>query len=334
MRRAVLILTALLLLFSVSGCARQEKTAEFFAMDTYMTIRAYGGGEAVSEAERLIFKLEKKLSVTDPESEISRLNNMGEAELSDEAAELIGEALRICEMTGGALDISVYPAVKAWGFTTGEHRVPKEGELSELLKVVDYRRIKIEGNFVRLGEGMLLDLGAVAKGYAGDTTAALLRDRGVGSALLNLGGNVQCLGGKPDGSAWKIGVQDPKGRGYIGILECRDNAVVTSGGYERYFEEDGATYWHVIDPSTCRPADSGLISVTVVGESGLFCDGLSTALFVMGKEKAAALWRETGGFEAIFVSENGDISVTEGLAESFAPSEGRTVSEVIRRDEN
>ena len=251
MRRAVLILTALLLLFSVSGCARQEKTAEFFAMDTYMTIRAYGGGEAVSEAERLIFKLEKKLSVTDPESEMSRLNNMGEAELSDEAAELIGEALRLCGLTGGALDISVYPAVKAWGFTTGEHRVPKDGELSELLKVVDYRRIKLEGNFVRLGEGMLLDLGAVAKGYAGDTTAALLRDRGVGSALLNLGGNVQCLGGKPDGSAWKIGVQDPKGSGYIGVLECRDKAVVTSGGYERYFEEDGATYWHVIDVQTC-----------------------------------------------------------------------------------
>lgn len=334
MRRAAVIIAALLLLLSAQSCGRTEKKAEFFAMDTYMTVRAYGGGDAVSDAEKLIFELEKKLSVTDTESEISRLNCEGETEVSKETAELISEALSLCDRTGGALDISVYPVTRAWGFTTGEYRIPSDEELETLLKLTDYKKITVEGGLVRIGGGMLIDLGAVAKGYAGDSAVKLLRERGVTSALLNLGGNVQCLGRKPDGSLWKIGIQNPLGSGYIGVLECEDRAVVTSGGYERYFEEGGRTYWHIMDPKTGAPARSGLISVTVVGESGLKSDGLSTALFVMGKEKAASLWREIGGFEAIFVSESGEISVTEGLVSSFTVSDGYSVSEVIYRNEN
>ncbi|MBQ1768126.1 MAG: FAD:protein FMN transferase, partial [Oscillospiraceae bacterium] len=230
--------------------------------------------------------------------------------------------------------ISVYPVTRAWGFTAGEYRVPQEAELEKLLRLVDYTKVTVSGDTVSLGEGMLIDLGAVAKGYAGDRVTELLRSHGVKSAIINLGGNVQCLGRKPDGSRWKIGVQDPAGSGYVGVIEAEDEAVVTSGGYERYFELDGKTYWHIIDPSDGRPADSGIISVTVVGASGLACDGLSTALFVMGKEKASELWRENGGFEVVFVSESGEIIITEGLSGRFTPSGGREVSEVIRRNEN
>ncbi len=333
MRRSAAIIAVLIMLLTVSSCANSEKTAEFFAMDTYMSVKAYGG-DAVDEAEALVFELERKLSITDGLSEISAVNEAGSAQVSQETAELVASALGLCELSGGALDISVYPVTRAWGFTAGEYRVPQEAELEKLLRLVDYTKVTVSGDTVSLGEGMLIDLGAVAKGYAGDRVTELLRSHGVKSAIINLGGNVQCLGRKPDGSRWKIGVQDPAGSGYVGVIEAEDEAVITSGGYERFFVEDGKTYWHIIDPSDGRPADSGLISVTVIGKSGLACDGLSTALFVMGKEKAAGLWRENGGFEAVFVTENGDIIITEGILDRFTTSGGRKVSEVIRRDEN
>ena len=334
MRRSAAIIAVLIMLLTVSSCANSEKTAEFFAMDTYMSVKAYGGGDAVDEAEALVFELERKLSITDGLSEISAVNEAGSAQVSQETAELVASALGLCELSGGALDISVYPVTRAWGFTAGEYRVPQEAELEKLLRLVDYTKVTVSGDTVSLGEGMLIDLGAVAKGYAGDRVTELLRSHGVKSAIINLGGNVQCLGRKPDGSRWKIGVQDPAGSGYVGVIEAEDEAVITSGGYERFFVEDGKTYWHIIDPSDGRPADSGLISVTVIGKSGLACDGLSTALFVMGKEKAAGLWRENGGFEAVFVTENGDIIITEGILDRFTTSGGRKVSEVIRRNEN
>ena len=333
MKRAAALFAALVMLITAQSCAGSEKTADFFAMDTYMSIKAYGGGDAVERAETLVFELERKLSATDGASEISAVNSAGSAKVSQETAELVASALSLCEMTDGALDISVYPVTRAWGFTTGDYRVPQEAELEELLRLVDYTKVTVSGDTVTLGEGMLIDLGAVAKGYAGDRVTALLRSSGVKSALINLGGNVQCLG-KPDGTKWKIGVQDPSGSGYVGVIEAEDEAVVTSGGYERYFELDGKTYWHIIDPSDGRPADSGIISVTVVGASGLACDGVSTALFVMGKEKASELWRENGGFEVVFVTESGEIIITEGLSGRFTPSCGREVSEVIRRNEN
>ena len=334
MKRAAALFAALVMLITAQSCASSEKTADFFAMDTYMSIKAYGGGDAVERAETLVFELERKLSATDGASEISAVNSAGSAKVSQETAELVTSALSLCELSGGALDISVYPVTRAWGFTTGDYRVPQEAELEELLRLVDYTKVTVSGDTVTLGEGMLIDLGAVAKGYAGDRVTALLRSSGVKSALINLGGNVQCLGRKPDGSRWKIGVQDPSGSGYVGVIEAEDEAVVTSGGYERYFELDGKTYWHIIDPSDGRPADSGIISVTVVGASGLACDGVSTALFVIGKEKASELWRENGGFEVVFVTESGEIIITEGLSGRFTPSGGREVSEVIRRNEN
>jgi thiamine biosynthesis lipoprotein len=116
-------------------------------------------------------------------------------------------------------------------------------------------------------------------------------------------------------------VQDPVGDGYVGILELTDQAAITSGGYERYFEEDGQTYWHIIDPATGAPARSGLISVTIVGDSGMVCDGLSTALFVMGLDAAAQYWREVGGFQAVLIDEDGQIFITEGLEGKFTPTD-------------
>ena len=288
-----------------------------------MTLRLYEGGDenTLDQAEARVRELEGLWSVTDGTSEISTLNHDGSAELSPETAELLGAALDMCRRTDGALDISTYPVLRAWGFTTGEYSVPGGEAIAALLPLVDYGRVALEAGAAALPPGMEIDLGSVAKGYTGDALAALLKQGGAASALLDLGGNIQAVGSKPDGSPWRVAIRDPAGDGNIGVVEVVDQVVVTSGGYERYFEEDGVRYWHIIDPATGWPARSGLTSVTVVGESGLLCDGLSTALFVMGREGALEHWRQHRDFEAVLVSEDGSVTITAGLEGRFTPAD-------------
>lgn len=297
-----------------------------FAMDTVMELSAYGADDTLMQmAEQKILSLESRLSVTDECSEIYKLDHSGQAVLSSDTAELIQIALEMCEQTQGALDISIYPVLRAWGFTTGDYRVPSQEELQNLLTYVDHTKVELSDDAASIPQGMEIDLGSVAKGYTGDQVAQLLRDGGVTSALLNLGGNVQLIGGKPDGSDWRVAVQDPESDGYLGILSLRDKAAITSGGYERYFaDDDGQVYWHIIDPSTGAPAHSGLVSVTVIGDRGVVCDALSTALFVMGLDQAAEYWCQYGDFEAIFVSEDGGIAITDGLQNCFSLADGYT----------
>ena len=338
MKRTLIPLLLALLLAGCSAATTVEPvTGAVFAMDTVMDLTIYGSQASLDSAEARIQDLEAQLSVTDESSEIYALNQNGSGTLSGDAAALLSQALALCEETGGALDLSIYPVVRAWGFTTGAYSVPADETLQALLTCVDYAEINLDSatGRVTLAPGMEIDLGSVAKGYTGDQVLSLLREDGVIAALLNLGGNVQALGSKPDGSPWKIAVQNPFGSGYVGTLEIVDQAVITSGGYERYFEENGQVYWHIIDPATGTPARNGLVSVTVVGSSGLLCDGLSTALFVMGPERAAGFWREHGGFEAILVTEDRQILVTEGLEDNFQPlnqSAGWGKVQVIRHD--
>ena len=318
------LLSAAFLLTGCSGAPAQgPESATFFAMDTAMDFTVYGDAALLDEAETLIGSLEEQVSVTDEHSDIYAIDHTGSGSLSGNAAELMAQALELCRRTGGALDISVYPIVRAWGFTTGSYQVPDEETIQSLLPLVDYTQIQYDAatGVVTLPEGMEIDLGSVAKGYAGQLAAQMLREHGVQSALLNLGGNVQTVGAKPDGSPWQIGIKDPQGEDAMMVLSVEDQAVVTSGGYERYFEQDGQTYWHIMDPSTGHPADSGLLSVTIVGDEGVVCDGLSTALFVMGLEKAADLWAQSGDFEAVFVTASGEVYITEGLRDRFALTE-------------
>ena len=318
------MLSALLFLTGCSAESSPEPVqGTFFAMDTMMDFTIYGESGLIDQSESLITSLESLVSVTDADSELYAINQTGSGTLTGKASSLMEQALEICRRTDGALDLSIYPIVRAWGFTTGSYQVPDEAEIQALLPLVDYRKIQYDAatGTVTLPEGMEIDLGSVAKGYAGQLAAQMLREHGVQSALLNLGGNVQTVGTKPDGSPWQIGIKDPQGEDAMMVLSVEDQAVVTSGGYERYFEQDGQTYWHIMDPSTGHPADSGLISVTIVGDEGVVCDGLSTALFVMGLEKAADLWAQSGDFEAVFVTASGEVYITEGLRDRFALTE-------------
>ena len=318
------MLSALLFLTGCSAESSPEPVqGTFFAMDTVMDFTIYGESGLIDQSESLIASLESLVSVTDANSELYAINQTGSGTLTGKASSLMEQALEICRRTDGARDLSIYPIVRAWGFTTGSYQVPDEAEIQALLPLVDYRKIQYDAatGTVTLPEGMEIDLGSVAKGYAGQLAAQMLREHGVQSALLNLGGNVQTVGAKPDGSPWQIGIKDPQGEDAMMVLSVEDQAVVTSGGYERYFEQDGQTYWHIMDPSTGHPADSGLISVTIVGDEGVVCDGLSTALFVMGLEKAADLWAQSGDFEAVFVTASGEVYITEGLRDRFALTE-------------
>ena len=328
-------LAALLLAGVLTGCSapaeemQQPVERSLFAMNTYMTFTAYGedAQAALQEAEECIQQVEGLWSVTDKDSEIYQANHSGgqPVTVSEETAEIISFALEMAQRTGGALDPTIYPVLTAWGFTTDSKQVPSQQQIAQLLEQVGYDRIQINGSELTVPDGMELDLGAVGKGYTADLVTEILRRHGVRSALISLGGNIQAIGSRPDGSDWRLGIRAPWESGNLGVLTVSDAAVVTSGGYENYFDdEQGNIYWHILDPSTGYPADSGLQSVTIVGREGKMCDALSTALFVMGAQSAEQYWRENGGFEMLLVTDSGEILITEGIAENFTLNEGRT----------
>ena len=324
----------LLLLTALSGCGRtnleaQEAENSFFAMNTYMTFTAYGeqAEDALVDARVRVEEVEALWSVTDEGSEIYRANHSGgePVNVSEETAELVSFALEMAEKTEGALEPTIYPVLRAWGFTTDTKQVPSQEEIDALLEDVGHEKITLDGTLLTVPEGMELDLGAVGKGYAGDLAAEAVRARGIECAILSLGGNIQAVGSRPDGTDWRVGLRSPWEDGTLGVLRVSDQAVVTSGGYENYFEDkDGNVYWHILDPETGYPAKSGLLSVTIICPQGRMGDALSTALFVMGPQKAEEYWRENGDFEMILVTEEGEILITEGVADRFTLSEGRT----------
>lgn len=302
----------------------KSATRKLFAMDTYMEITAYGrkSEEAVAAAVTEIERLDALLSTGSETSEITMLNRNKEAVVSEDSAYLLKRSMELWESTEGAFDITIYPVMKAWGFAGETFQVPEENELGNLLTYVDASRIAFDGekNKVVLPEQVEIDFGGIAKGYTSARVAQIMKEYHIKSAKLNLGGNVQTVGEKTDGSAWRIAIKSPDDTfPYLGVISVKDKAVITSGGYERYFEENGIIYHHIIDPKTGRPAQSGLCSVTIVCEDGTLADGLSTALYVMGKDKAIAYWKEhKDEFEAVLMDDIGMLYVTEGLADSFS----------------
>ena len=320
MKKIACAALALLMLLSLTACGKTEEPVrqELFAMDTYMSLAAYGDGarEALTAAAREINRLEQELSRTVSASDVGRLNDSGSAVVSEETAALLQRAAEYSEKTGGLFDMTVAPLVSLWGITTDSPRVPAESEIDALLPLVGSEHVHIEGTAVSLDDGCAIDLGGIAKGYASDRVAEILREYAVTGAAVSLGGNVYVCGHKPDGSAWNVAVQDPKDAGdYAATLELTDVFAVTSGGYQRYYTaEDGTVYQHILDPRTGRPAVTDLLSVTVIARSGTMADAYSTALYVMGEQAACDFWRQSGEFELVLITADGRVLYTPGLA--------------------
>lgn len=314
----------------------QKCQKQLFAMDTYMEFTAYGKNseKAVDAAIEEVQKLDAMLSAENSKSEVYALNEQGNLQATDDLAELILRGKEIYQETDGLFDDTIYPVMKLWGFPTGNYHVPTAAEVQKKLALVDGNKVEIQtrdsdekgrdskekAKFVTLGADQQIDFGGIAKGYTGQKLAELFQEYGVSSALVSLGGNIQAIGAKPDGSSWKVGIRDPKGgqQDYIGVLSVENQAVITSGGYERYFEEDGKTYIHIINPRTGYPADGDLLSVTIVSKDGTLADGMSTALYIMGYEKACQFWRQhREEFNVILVTDDGKIHISENLKENF-----------------
>ena len=330
-KRVIAFLAALMLCVSLTGCAKKEtKSVSFFAMDTYITISVTGEDvqKTLDWAKNLVETNEIKWSTTIPGSLISRLN-AGERITPDaDTAGILARAEEMRAYTEGAFEPAIYPLVKAWGFTTGEYRVPSDEETEELLGQVVPDSVRTENGETFLSGGMI-DLGGIAKGMTGDMLIRGFRERGAESALINLGGNVQALGVKADGSAWRIGIQSPYDDSVMGVVSVKDSCVITSGAYERYFVgDDGQVYGHIISPFTGRPANSGLVSVSVVAKEGAMADALSTALFVMGAQAALEFWKTHEGFDLVLLTDDGTLYVTEGIWNDFAKRSCGAVKQV------
>ncbi len=326
-RKIIIFLNVLLIIALGTSCSSKPKSvqSQIFAMDTVMSLTAYGknSDEAVKAATGEINRLDKMLSANDADSEVSKINASSGSFVTVSGAVLrqIAVAKEVSDRSGGAFDISILPLVELWGFGTDKAHVPSNGEISEAMSKLNYRGIEATDSSVRIPQGTKITLAAIAKGYTSQHLCELFKGMGVSSAIVSLGGNVQAVGVKPDGSKWRVAVQDPNDTAkFLGTVEIADLAVVTSGGYQRYFEENGVSYHHILDPKTGRPAESGLSSVTIVCADGTLADALSTALFVLGEDGAIEYWRSYGGFEAILVTNDGRVVVTEGLKSSFSLS--------------
>ena len=320
MKRIVCLLLAMLAALSLTACGRGEEPEkqELFAMDTYMSLIAYGDGarDALAAAAREINRLERELSRTVSTSDVYQLNAGGSASVSDETAALLAAAVEYSEKTGGLFDVTIAPLVTLWGITTDSPRVPSQGEIDALLPLVGSDHIRLDGDTITLDTGCAVDLGGIAKGYASDRVAEILRQNAVTGAAVSLGGNVYVCGQKPDGTGWSVAVQDPKNTdSYALTLELTDTFAVTSGGYQRFFTgEDGTVYQHILDPRTGRPAETDLLSVTVIAQNGTMADAYSTALYVMGEQGACDFWRQSAAaFDLVLVMSDGRVLYTPGL---------------------
>lgn len=282
------------LCMSLCSCGKVEKSTQTaLLLDTIVSVTCYGEGsdEAANAAIDEIKRIEAIFSPYIETSEIYNINHNAHSapvKVTDEVMSVLKEALRICALTDGAFDITIKPLVDLWNIKAENPSVPSQDAIAEAKSKVDWTKVELSDGTVRLGaEGMMLDLGGAAKGYAADCAVKVIRDHGIKDAILDLGGNVYAMGSSEKGSPWRIGLQDPDGkRGeYFKAEELSDLSCVTSGSYERYFESDGRIYHHIINPKTGYCADEGLISVSVIGKSSFEADMLSTAIFVMGAEK-------------------------------------------------
>lgn len=321
MKRWIALLAALALCFSLSACAPEARTEQAYLLNTIVRLTLWGVDDALfDDCFSLIREAEAALSRTVQSSEIARLNARETDTVSPETAALIADALAMAAATGGAFDPTIGRVSALWDFTAESPTVPDAAALAAACGSVGYAGVRVGGTAVTFDNpDTQLDLGAIAKGEIADRVAALLRDRGVEHAILNIGGNVVVIGGKPDGEAYRVGVQDPASSEGAALLSVavRDGSVVTSGIYNRGFTADGQYYHHILDPRSGYPCDNELASVTILSAFSRQGDGLSTACMLLGSEAGMALIEETAGVEAIIITRDGEVICSSGVEENY-----------------
>ena len=323
MKLKIILFSAVFLLLILASC---EKSAEkydsdtFFAMDTFITFSAKDAdAELLKSAESKTKEYEKIFSRKDKDSELYKVNASLLQEASDELVLMIKNAFDVSEKTQNAFNPCLGAISDLWDFT-GKKHLPSDSESAELLPYCNPEKIKIDGNTV-LKEDLktVIDLGACAKGYTAQKIIEFFKENGVSDAYVNFGGNVSVCGSSDSGAGWKIGIKNPfLTDDIIGYTVCTDKTVSVSGDYERFFEKDGKIYHHIIDPVTGFPSDSGVKSVAVISSDGFISDALSTALFVMGVKDSLELYeKKIYDFEAVFVTNDGKVYLTDGIKDGF-----------------
>ncbi|OPX89992.1 MAG: Thiamine biosynthesis lipoprotein ApbE precursor [Pelotomaculum sp. PtaB.Bin104] len=336
MKRWQLLNSLLILILICSGCSLKpahlkEFSDEKFLMDTLIQVTVYSdneksGEEALNKAfaefariSNLTDRFPKEGKNTAATSDVIRINeNAGikPVQVSTETLSIIQRSLYYAQLSGGAFDITVGPIMDLWGFGKDEQHVPSDEQIRRTLSLVDYRKVTVDpnaGTVYLQKPGMSLDLGGVAKGYATEAAAQVIKESGIKHALINAGGNVYALGTRPDGGPWRVGVRDPRGEnGLIAVVSVEDTSVVTSGDYERYFEERGVRYSHLIDPATGKQARS-LMQTTVVAASSTDADIINKPLYVLGQSRGMNFANSLPGVGAIFVGADKRVTFTENL---------------------
>ena len=273
--------------------------------------------KAIREAFEALKKVDALMSTYKEDSEISILNREGKAQVSEETLEVIEDAIKFSNLTGGAFDITCRPLINLWKKAKKEEKVPTEEEMEEAISLVGYQRIILEGNQIRLEkEGMQIDLGGIAKGYAVDKAIEALEKNSIKRALVNAGGDLYALGTDPQGKKWQIGVQDPREEDkIIDIMKVKDKAVATSGDYRRYFTLEGKRFSHIVNPKTGLTVQDVPMSVTIIGPDATTTDALSTGVFVLGPEEGMKLIESLPEVEGMISSEGMNKLTSQGWEE-------------------
>lgn len=332
-------MTILGILLSVSGCAHQagsqlpNSQVRDNLLGTVITVSIYEETDdsIFDDVFNAISLIEQRMSANLPDSEVAGITaaaGKSPVMVSEDTFYVIKQAYETSIASGGAFNLAIGPLVRLWGIATEAPRVPSQAEIEHVQNLLDYNAVRLSDDdrsvFLEL-EGMSVDLGAIAKGYAGDVAGKIVREHGVGHAILDLGGNIVTVGGRPDGTDWRVGIKNPIAgeQGYIGSIPVKDKAVVTSGIYERYFESGGDTYHHILDSKTGYPSCSELLSVSVVSNSSTDADRLTTAAFVLGLEDGMDFLKGYKNTEAVFVTTDFEIYLTPGLKDSFKLADDR-----------
>ena len=303
--------------------------SQIFAMNTSMTLTAYGkNAEAgLRAAEGVITSMSSMLDPDLPTSTTYAINHADgqNTVVSAQIAKMLTTADTVYKQSGGALDLTIYPLVKRWGFEDGKYYLPTEEEIFSDRAKLCYDQMVLTsfpstgGYAVSFPAGAQMSFAAVAKGCASENAIDAMRQAGVQSGIISLGSNIQTLGNKPDGTQWAVGIQDPNNlTTYLGVISVGETAVVTSAAYQcRFSANNGRTYHHILSPVTGYSVNNNLLSVTIICEDGTMADALSTALFVLGESRAINYWRTYGGFEMILVTSDNRIVCTKGLIDNF-----------------